>query len=90
MRSSAAETLALKVLGFLAAQGEPLERFLAVSGVNLEDLRERVGDPQLLAAVLEFLLVDDRLVIAFAEEEGLDPKLVHEAKRALPGAAPEM
>jgi hypothetical protein len=90
MRSSAAETLALKVLGFLAAQGEPLERFLAVSGVNLEDLRERVGDPQLLAAVLEFLLADDRLVIAFAEGEGLDAKLVHEARRALPGAAPEM
>jgi hypothetical protein len=89
MQSSAAETLALKVLGFLAAQGEPLERFLAVSGVNLDDLRERVGDPQLLAAVLEFLLADDRLLIAFVEEEGFAAKLVHDARRALPGAAPE-
>jgi uncharacterized protein DUF3572 len=89
MRRSEAETLALKVLAFLAGADEPLGRFLTLSGIHPVDLRKRVGDPLLLAAVLDFLLGDDALLTAFAEGEGLDPKSVHQARRALPGAAPK-
>ena len=84
-----AETLALKALAFLAGDGETLNRFLALSGLHLEDLRERADDPFLLGAVLDFMLGDDKLLSPFAESEGLDPKNVHAARRALPGAAPE-
>jgi len=90
MQDTAAETLALKALAFLAGEGETLDRFLAVSGVQPKDLRERVGDPLLLAAVLDFVLGEDQLLLAFAREAAVDPKLVHAARRALPGAAPEM
>jgi hypothetical protein len=89
MRPSEAETLALKVLGFLAREDTALDRFLTLSGIHPQDLRARVDDPLLLAAVVDFLLGDDALLTAFAEEEGLDPKIVHLARRALPGAAPE-
>ena len=89
MRSSDAETLALKVLAFLAGQDEALGRFLTLSGIHPQDLRERADDPLLLAAVLDFLLGDDELLTAFAQGEGIDPKVVHQARRALPGAAPE-
>ena len=89
MQSSAAETLALKVLAFLACDAEALGRFLTLSGIHPQDLRERADDPLLLAAVLDFLLADDALLSAFAQGEGVDVKVVHQARRALPGAAPE-
>src|SRR4051812_48837371 len=61
MHRSTAETLALKGLGHLAADGEALVRFLRVSGLEIADLRSRAGHPELLAAVLDFLLSDDKL-----------------------------
>jgi len=82
--------LALKVLAFLAGEDEALGRFLTLSGIHPQDLRERAADPLLLAAVLDFLLGDDELLTAFAQREGLDSKVVHQARRALPGAAPEV
>ena len=90
MERSAAETLALKALTFLAGEAESLRRFLALSGLNPQDLRDRVDDPLLLAAVLDFLLQDDRLLSAFARSECVDAKVVHAARRTLPGAAPEI
>ena len=89
MQSSAAETLALNALAFLAGDGENLGRFLEVSGLYPQDLRERLNDPALLAAVLDFVLGEDKLLLAFAQSEAVDIKLVHAARRALPGAAPE-
>ena len=79
----------MKVLAFLAGEDDVLGRFLILSGIHPQDLRERADDPQLLAAVLDFLLGDDALLTGFAKSEGLDPKAVHQARRSLPGAAPE-
>ena len=90
MDRSAAETLALKALAFLAGDGETLNRFLALSGLHLEDLRKRADDPLLLGAVLDFMLGDDKLLSAFAQSEGTETRTVHAARRALPGAAPEL
>ena len=58
MHRSEAETLALKVLAFLARDADALARFLALSGLELEDLRARAADPELLAAVVDFVLAD--------------------------------
>jgi hypothetical protein len=87
MRTADAETLALKALGFLARDTDALLRLLTLSGLELDDLRERAGDPELLAAVVDFLLSDDALLGRFAEEEGLRTEEIHAARRALPGAA---
>ena len=80
----------MKVLAFLAGDADALGRFLTLSGIHPQDLRERADDPQLLAAVLDFLLGDDALLSAFAQGEGVDTKIVHQARRSLPGAAPEV
>lgn len=90
MQRSAAETLALKALAFLAGDDETIGRFLGSSGLYPQDLRERLDDPGLLAAVLEFVLGEDKLLLAFAQSEAVDPKLVHAARRALPGATPDL
>jgi len=89
MRRSEAETLGLKVLAFLARDGDVLARFLVLSGIEIEDLRARAGDPELLGAVVDFLLGDDALLTAFAEEEALAPATIHAIRRALPGGAAE-
>jgi hypothetical protein len=90
MRRSEAETLALKTLAFLARDAEGLLRFLALSGLQIEDLRTRAGEPELLGGVLDFLLADDALLAGFARGENLDPQAVRAARRALPGAPPEI
>lgn len=86
MHTSTAETLALKALGHLAAEDEALLRFLELSGLEPSDLRSRAADPELLAAVLDFMLSDDALCAGFLEAESLRPEVLHAARRALPGA----
>ena len=87
MHSSAAQTLALKALTHLAGDGENLLRFLRISGLEPDDLKQRAGDPELLAAVIDFLLSDEVLCTGFSAAEGIDPRMLHAARRALPGAA---
>ena len=86
MHSSAAQTLALKALAHLAGDGENLLRFLKVSGLEPDDLKQRAGDPELLAAVIDFLLTDEALCTGFLAAERIEPKMLHAARRALPGA----
>jgi hypothetical protein len=87
MQSSAAQTLALKALTHLAGDREDLLRFLKISGLEPDDLKQRAGDPELLAAVIDFLLSDETLCTGFLTAERIDPKTLHAARRALPGAA---
>ena len=85
-----AETLALQALGYLAADEDRLYRFLLSTGLTPQDVRDRVGDPAFLAGVLDHLLTDDALVVAFAEDNALEPEAVMTARRRLPGLSDEM
>jgi hypothetical protein len=89
MHLGAAETLALKGLAYLAAEGDALVRFLTISGLELEVLRVRAADPELLAGVIDFLLSDEILCTGFLAAEGLDSQALHAAGRALPGSHQE-
>lgn len=81
----AAETLALQALGWLAVHDDLLPVFLGSSGASEEDLRERAGDPQFLAAVLDFLMIDDAWVMAFCDDQNLPYERIMFARAALPG-----
>jgi len=81
-----AETLALKALAYLAQSDEEMERFVALSGVTPANLRARAGDPEILAAVLDFILTDDGRVAGFCESVEIGPTELQAARRALPGA----
>ena len=59
---------------------------MALSGVTLADLRTRADDPEILAAILDFILVSDELITGFCEMVEIDPRELHAARRALPGA----
>jgi hypothetical protein len=81
------EIVGLAALGFLAGEPERLARFLGLSGMALEDLRARAGEPALLGAVLDHLLADESLLFLFAEAEALHPGEVAVARQKLPGGA---
>lgn len=79
------ETIAARALGYLAAEPERLGGFLALSGLDPSTVRTAARDPGFLPAVLDHLLGDEDLLIAFAEAEGLPPEAVAQARRALGG-----
>jgi Protein of unknown function (DUF3572) len=81
----AAETLAVQALGFLAEEPERLGAFLSVSGIAHEDIRQAAREPGFLAGVLDHMLGDETLLMAFADSAGLDPASVARARRALGG-----
>jgi hypothetical protein len=81
----AAETIGLKALSFLAAEPEALNRLLATSGIEPAALRESADQPHVLAAVLDFLLSEDSLLIRFCGDQSLEPRAVHVAAARLAG-----
>ena len=78
-----AEALAIAALGFLAADSDRLERFLALSGLTPESLRRAAATAGFLPSVLAHVASDERLVLAFAAAEGCDPSLIGAAQAGL-------
>lgn len=85
MKREAAETLALRALAWLAADDDLLGRFLGASGAAPGDLAAGAADPRFLAAVLDFVLTDDSLVMAFCDAESYPYPAPMQARAALPG-----
>lgn len=83
---AAAEVVALRALAFIAAEPARLDRFLALSGLSAAEIRTQAGEPAFLGGVLDFLLSDDGLVLAFVEEAGLACDTPLKARSLLPGA----
>ncbi|MEM8787377.1 MAG: DUF3572 domain-containing protein [Pseudomonadota bacterium] len=85
MSRKPAEDLGLAVLAWIAEDSERAGAFLGASGAAPGDLRARVRDPDFLGFVLDFLLMDDAAVLAFAAEQGRPPEDVMRARAGLPG-----
>ena len=81
------ETLALMALAYVAGDSDLLDRFLALSGLDLEGLKARAQDPVLLGATLDFLLAHEPDLMAFAAHSELRPESIAAARRKLPGGA---
>ncbi|EBA12490.1 DUF3572 domain-containing protein [Roseobacter sp. CCS2] len=86
MQQERAEVIALQGLAWLAANDELCPLFLGASGASVDDLRERATDPAFLAAVLEFITMDDAWVVLFCDTVGLGYDQPLRARYALPGA----
>jgi hypothetical protein len=82
------ESAAVSALAFLAGEPSRLERFLALSGLGPHNLRQAAADRGFLAAVLDYLVADEPLLVAFAAEQGVDPAEVARAAERLGGAPP--
>lgn len=84
-RRKDAEVLALQALGWLMSDADLAAICLEMTGADAATLRERAEDPDLLAAVLDVVLSSDTLVTGFAQEAGIPPARVAQARRLLPG-----
>jgi hypothetical protein len=80
-----AEALAVRALGWMAADPELTGGFLAAAGAGPGDLRARAAEPEFLGFVLDFLLANEPALVAFAAAEGINPDLPLRARAALPG-----
>jgi hypothetical protein len=82
-----AEILALEALGWLAGEDDAIQRFLGSSGIDPAELRQAAGNPDTGAAVLDFLMGDEELLLRFCEHAQVSPKQLHLARYRLGGTA---
>ena len=82
-------SIAIAALTFLAADPERLTRFLSVTGLGPHNLRGAAADPGFCGSVLDYLLADEPLLLAFAADAGFEPGDVARAHQGLSGLAPD-
>ncbi len=80
-----ASAVALGALSWLGSADDMLPVFLNASGLSADGLRAGLGDLEILAAVLDFVLMDDSWVLSAAEHAGRDPLDFGRARQCLPG-----
>ena len=68
-----AEIVALRALAWIVADDQLGPRLLATTGLEVADLRTRAADPQVLAAVFDFLAANEPDLVACADAIGLKP-----------------
>ena len=77
------ESLAIDALGFLAADPQRLLRFLNLTGLEPENVRDAARSPGFLAAVLEYVTADETLLMGCAGAMERSPETIVAAQRAL-------
>jgi hypothetical protein len=77
------EALALSALGWTLSDEARAQRLLALTGLDPPALRDRIGDPRLLASILAFLEAHERDLLAAAEALNVSPAQLVEARRRL-------
>lgn len=82
---AAAEQLAIRALVFLADDAQELGRFLALTGIETDDIRVAAQEPGFLAGVLEYICSHQPLLLAFGRAEGIDPAEIDRALGAISG-----
>jgi hypothetical protein len=88
-RTEAAEAIAIQALAFLADDPKRLEHFVVETGMIPTAFRERGADPELLGAVMDYVLAFDDRLLNFAAFAQVKPASIVAARRSLPGSAPE-
>jgi hypothetical protein len=74
VQSVDAEAVAIRALDGLAASPERLGRFLALTGLSPQSIRDVASSPGFLAAVLDHVTADEPLLLAISAETGISPE----------------
>jgi hypothetical protein len=75
--------IAIEALAWLADDETRLERFLALSGLGPQNLRKAAAEPRFLAAILDYLVSNEALLLDFARDSAQSPDDVARAHAAL-------
>jgi hypothetical protein len=82
-----AESLAIRALTFLVEEPERISRFLALTGIDPGEVRSLAREPGFLAAVLEHVRSDERMLVEFVQSAEVRPQEVAAAATLLSGPA---
>jgi hypothetical protein len=78
-------TLAIAALAATLGDTRRAHRFLDLTGIGTGELRSRASDPALLAALLRFLESHEPDLLSVAEELGVAPEVLVQARRKIEG-----
>jgi hypothetical protein len=81
-------TLALAALAATLGDARRAQRFLNLTGIGTEELRERAEDPALLSALLGFLEANEPDLLSVSVELGISPIELLEAHRTIDEGMP--
>ncbi len=70
------DVIAIQALTYIASSPDHAERFMALTGIPLGDLREAAAGSGFLLGVMDYLVGDEALLLLFAAESGLAPEVV--------------
>ena len=79
--------LGLLLLGHVVADTDLGPRFLGLTGMTADDLRDRAADPGVLAALIDFLAANDADLIAAADALAVPPSAIIAAGAQLGGGS---
>ncbi|WP_201831888.1 DUF3572 domain-containing protein [Microvirga zambiensis] len=74
-----AENVAVGAFSFITSDDERLSRFLAVSGLRPDTIRDAASSPGFLAGILDYVVSDEPLLIALAKELDTKPEHIMQA-----------
>ncbi|MDE2578922.1 MAG: DUF3572 domain-containing protein [Hyphomicrobiales bacterium] len=78
-----AEEIGVSAFVWLAADAERLSRFMALTGLEPDQLRAAAAAPDFLPAVLDHLAGHEPDLVAFAGEHRLPPERIAQASQIL-------
>ena len=76
-------TLVAEILTFLGDDPERIGRFLALSGLDVGDLRRVCVTAVFAESLLDHLCAQESLLVAFAETKGYDPASLEAVRQSL-------
>lgn len=74
------DDIAIRVLGRLAVSPERLQRFLALSGLGPDTIRDAAKTPGFLHAVLDHVATHEALLVEIAAELDVAPTVIAQAQ----------
>lgn len=80
-----AREIAISALSHIASDDDRMGRFLALTGLAPEDLRNAANNPGFFVAVLDYFMGFEPDLLEFAEKNQLDPQLIVDARAILAG-----
>jgi hypothetical protein len=81
--------VALAALAATLSDERRAQRFIDLTGIGTDELRRRADEPPLLAALLRFLEAHEPDLVSVAEQLGLRPEELVQARRQLEGETRE-
>ncbi len=83
-----AHNIAIKALAYLAGDPDRLLRFLQLTGLTPETLKQCANEPETMIAIIDHLLADETLLMSFSANAAVRPEAVLAAYHRLADQPP--